>query len=196
VPAGGTLAQAVYAITDAIPFYDIGPVTQRIEGLCDEELGCEVPESEEGSDGVVGGEGEPNDGSMAPPPSGIGQLTSEVELCIGRNFGLPAAKSQMTTTSTITARPALPGGTVVEAEVRVEQTQARQSTIAALLPQLDDALKFPSGDALEALRPTSATVLLRTTYVSDTLRISRPKLQDGIEVDPAAREAIFVYTRA
>ena len=33
MPSGGALASAVYAITDAIPFYDIGTVKQRIAGV-------------------------------------------------------------------------------------------------------------------------------------------------------------------
>jgi hypothetical protein len=59
-----------------------------------------------------------------------------------------------------------------------------------VLPALEDALKFPSGAALELIKKRSSFVRLRTTYVSDTLRISRPVLEGVANAD-----AVFVYSR-
>ena len=78
VPAGGPLARAVYAITDAIPLYDIGSVVQKISGVCSENLGCLLPElddaSQEPSDGASGDA--PSEGSSAGFPSAdAGALT-------------------------------------------------------------------------------------------------------------------------
>ena len=57
---GDSLADAVYAITDAIPFYDIGSARVVIEGVCDEMTGCPVPdEFDSTSDGASDGDEEP-----------------------------------------------------------------------------------------------------------------------------------------
>ena len=78
-------------------------------------------------------------------------------------------------------------------------TAAKQCTIAALLPQLDELLKFPSGDALDLIRPLSSKVMLRTTYLTKTMRISRPLLDLGDDSSPFSDEgvtdAVFVYAR-
>lgn len=202
VPAGGPLASAVYAITDAIPLYDIGSVVQSITGVCSEAAGCMLPElDDEGqgpSDGATGDSSTPMEGSSAGFPTGdAGTLESQVELIIGRNFGFPAAQSLMTTTCTMRELPEMRSSpSVVNCEVRVEKTAAKQSTIAALLPNMDELLSFPTGDALDAMAPSSSTVRLMTTYLSCSasgLRISRPMLEMGAmdyEEPP-----IFVYVR-
>jgi len=194
--AGGPLASAVLAVTDNIPFYDIGSVVQRIGGVCSEERGCPVPEKDaDGSSDGASSEAEPSDGTSAPIPDGAGTLESQVELIVGRNFGLPEAKSLMTTTASV--RPLPPSGSILEVELRVERTSAEQSSIEALLPGFGDAFRFPSGDALDALSPRSSTVVLQTTYLSSSLRISRPRLDLSAAPAPAdeARSA-FVYARA
>ena len=202
VPAGGPLASAVYAITDAIPLYDIGSVVQKISGVCSENLGCLLPElddaSQEPSDGASGDA--PSEGSSAGFPSAdAGALTSEVELIIGRNFGFPAAQSLMTTTCTMREVPEMrPTSSIVNCEVRVEKTAAKQSTIAALLPSVDELLSFPTGDALDAISAESSTVRLTTTYLSSSatgLRISRPVLKAS-DVFVDEEPPIFVYVRA
>ena len=58
IQAGDPVAAAVYAITDAIPFYDVAAVTQTISGACDPELGCEVDDDDD--DDVTSG---PADGA-------------------------------------------------------------------------------------------------------------------------------------
>ena len=80
---------------------------------------------------------------------------------------------------------------VVDVELEVQTTAAKQSSIASLLPSLnlEDALRFPSGEALELVKKRSSFVRLRTSYLSDTLRVSRPIL------DGATQQAVFVYVR-
>ena len=62
-------------------------------------------------------------------------------------------------------------------------------------PQLEPILgPFPSSSALEAAAEGSSTVRLRTTYLTQDLRISRPLLSLGD--DELADGGIFVYARA
>lgn len=196
VPAGGPLASAVYAITDAIPLYDIGFVVQTISGVCSESTGCLFPEPDDVSqEQDVPSEG-PSDCGLPSPFAG--SLTSEVELIIGRNFGLPAAQSYMTTTCTMRELPELrPSPSILNCEVRVETTAVKQSTLAALLPNVDEMLSFPSGEALDAISAGSSKVRLMTTYLSSSaagLRISRPLIEaGGMGADELP---VFVYVRA
>ena len=206
--AGGPLSSAVFAITDSIPFYDIGAVVQRIDGVCSEEDGCAVPEAGEleAGDGVTS-ELEPSDGLSSGSGPGFGapaafaSLESEVVLRIGRNFGLPAAQSLMTTSCVLSVLPRETGdaagvpSSAIDVDVRVERTKAAQSTLAQLLPQLDDALAFPTGDALDALSSGSATVRLRSTIIDNALRVARPLLDLGDGQLGAVDGPIFVYTR-
>ena len=48
MPAGGPIASAVYAITDAIPFYEIGTVVQRFDNVCSDTSGCKLDYDDEG----------------------------------------------------------------------------------------------------------------------------------------------------
>ena len=195
VAAGDSLASAIYGVTDTLPFYDIGNVVQRISGLCSDVDGC-LEEDDEGftSDGVQAAS-EPNDGNNSPLPSpstDVGSLESVVQLTIGRLFGISTMESQMTTAAevrTLARTPSDRSG-VVEVELQIQTTAAKQSTIASVLPALEDALKFPSGAALELIKKRSSFVRLRTTYVTDSLRISRPVLE-GV----ANSDAVFVYSR-
>ena len=81
----------------------------------------------------------------------------------------------------------------MEVDLTVQTTQAAQSAIEELVPQLGSLLgPFPSGDALEAIRKGSSTVKLRTTYLTSHLRVSRPVIDlDGTLDD----SAVFVYSR-
>ena len=106
-----------------------------------------------------------------------------------------AAADATTSSSNVSGRR-----TSIDVELRVETTAAKQSTIAALLPQLDELLSFPTGDALDLLRPKASRVLLRTTYLTERYRISRPILdmEDaplGAAGEPRD-EPVFVYARA
>jgi len=203
VGAGDALASAILGVTDTIPFYDIGLVVQRIRGVCSDADGCDIEDDEDAaaSDGAST-PSEPLDGSFAPLPSGVGSFESEVELKISRLFGLTSMQSLMTTVADVRTLPRIPNeecfaeatpadcSGVVEVELQIRTTSAKQSSIAALLPALDDALSgFPSGDALEVVKKRSSYVKLRTTYLSETLRISRPVLEGVVS------EAVFVYSR-
>lgn len=203
VLAGDAISSAIYGITDTLPFYDIGSAIQRFAGVCSDDVGCDILEDdcedEKPSDGATTtgvGASEPSDGGNTPMPTGEGSLVSEVDLQVARLFGLPRMESKMTTTAVVRTIPRaessgdLPAG-AFDVEVEVRTTSAKQSSIATLLPALDDALSnFPSGDALEALKKGSSLVKLRTTYLSDTVRVSRPLLKG------TAKDSLFVYIRS
>jgi len=216
VASGGALSSAVYAITDAIPLYDIGSVVQRISNVCSDTFGCRVDEpdgvstdadtrDDASADGATN-DATPSEGTETRRTPTDGVLESQVELILGRNFGLPRASSLMTTRCAVSELPAPPtaasvGAPPLDLELRVQTTAARQSSLAAALPALFaplDSFAFPSGDSLDALRPRSSCVTMRTTYLSQTLRVSRPvlDLQDAPlgSTDDGAR-AIFVYAR-
>ena len=64
VQPGDAVAEAIYAITDGIPFYNLGAVYQIISGVCGVDTACEV-EYAEGtapSDGASSAD-EPSDGT-------------------------------------------------------------------------------------------------------------------------------------
>jgi len=203
VPSGGVergdpVSEAVYAITDAIPFYELGPAEQVISGVCSDAAGCPVPDAagEPASDGG-GSQDEPSDGgSDGPAPPG--SLVSRVEIRVSRLFGLPPLSTFMTTASKLAQPPPLEGagggeGGPIDVLLTIESTSAADSTLAALLPPLGNLLEnFPSGAALEAARRGSATVRLRTTHLSSSLRISRAVLDlaDGEE-----SSGVFVFSR-
>ena len=110
------------------------------------------------------------------------------------------ARSSSSSSSSSSSASASGRRTSIDVELRVETTAAKQSTIAALLPQLDELLSFPTGDALDLLRPKASRVLLRTTYLTERYRISRPILdmEDaplGAAGEPRD-EPVFVYARA
>jgi hypothetical protein len=165
VIAGDSIASAIYAITDAIPFYDVGPVVQEIRGVqciiqC--SIDAHAPMQTDTSDGASE-EDEPSDGAsdwrFTPA---IPQLISKVELSLGRLFGLPGQTSIMTTTATLRqpdAAVATAEGRLLDLEVEVQTTSAAQSSIASLLPPLNALLEnFPSGRALDMMAPGASQV--------------------------------------
>jgi len=201
VQQGDAVASAIYAITDGIPFYNIGAVFQIISGVCG-AAGCEV-DYEEGtapSDGAAA-EDEPSDGTSdrsafgtattASSPSAAagtpGSLVSRVELNVPLFGFLMPAKSIMTTTATLTEPDSVAAASPLEVKVGIETTEAMENTLTLPLPS------FPSGSALEAAAQGSSQVRLLTTYLSDELRISRPVLSlDGADADGG----VFVYARS
>ena len=113
-----------------------------------------------------------------------------------RLFGLPVASSIMTTTATVEGTdPAFAsdtGASTLDLELTIGTTTAAQSTLAQSIPQAAGLLgPFPSGDALEMASKGSSKVTLRTTYLTESMRISRPILADGV-ADP---RSVFVYTK-
>lgn len=223
VQAGDSLASAIFAITDAIPFYDLGPVHQTITGVCS-EWGCGADDPSQGADAPTDGaatQDEPSDGGAAAVarPS----LVSRVELSIDRLFGFPAAKcrrpaaarlprrrpppapcprhvarrSIMTTTAYVSELPASSQpsyGGAFDVSLSIATTSAAESTIAQTIPGLESLLTdFGSGDALESVAKGSSTVRMRSTYLDNSLRIARPVLSLG---DGAADEGgVFVFVR-
>lgn len=83
------------------------------------------------------------------------------------------ATSVMTTRADITGTVGVDGLTI-----RVDTTKPEDSTILQKLGPLGSLLNenlpaFPSGEALEQVQPGSSTVVMRTTFCDDGLRISR-----------------------
>jgi hypothetical protein len=99
-----------------------------------------------------------------------GKLVSRVEVATLNGF----ATSIMTTRADITGTIGLDGLTI-----RVDTTKPEDLTALQLLPGPlgtlvnDNLPAFPSGDALEQIQPGSSTVIMRTTFCDDGLRISR-----------------------
>jgi len=99
-----------------------------------------------------------------------GKLVSRVKVATLNGF----ATSIMTTRADITGSIGLDGLTI-----RVDTTKPEESTALQLLPGPlgtlvnDNLPAFPSGDALEQIQPGSSTVIMRTTFCDDGLRISR-----------------------
>ena len=199
VRAGDAFAEAVYAITDAIPFYDIGSVTQTISGVCDPDAGCAVDEDDpDDPNGPTDGatfRSEPSDGTSSGPLDTDAALVSEVVLTIGRNFGLPAMSSVMTTTASLSSIPAADGGAAAGAQpldqrVVVQTTSVKQSTLSALLPAFGEPI-FPSGDAMELAAPGSSTLTLRTTCACRFLPRGHPLCPPDVR-PPCDRRATAV----
>lgn len=106
-----------------------------------------------------------------------GNLVSQVEV-----YAFDSAKSLMTTTSTWQSRPDL--GTLLE--ISLLKTEILESTIASMFSWLDPALlSFPSGAALELIRPGSSTVYSNIKYLDKNLRV----------VTNDAEDKVFIFTR-
>ena len=193
VAQGAPWADAVYAITDAIPFYEIGPVTQTISGVCDADDGCVVGDEVE-SDGASDIE-EPSEGpDVALPSLAQAKVISEVRLEIARNFGLPGLSSLMTTTASLEVDPSRPVPSALPVTMAIETTAAKQSNLATLLPALGELPTFPSGSAMELLSAGSSRVRYSTTYLTERMRVSRPVL-DASPTRGEDTSAFFVYVR-
>ena len=99
-----------------------------------------------------------------------GKLVSRVKIATLNGI----ATSIMTTRADITGTIGVDGLTV-----RIDTTKPEESTAISMLPGplgslLNDNLPpFPSGQALERVVPGSSTVVMRTTFCDDGLRISR-----------------------
>lgn len=103
------------------------------------------------------------------PESGTGQFVSKVK--VATLGGL--ATSIMTTRAAITRAEGLDGIRLV-----IETTKPEESTVLQALGPFgslinDNAPAFPSGEALEQVKPGSSEVVLRTTFCDDGLRVSR-----------------------
>lgn len=108
VQQGDPWSAAIYAITDAIPFYEVGEAIQTISGVCDDVLGCPVDESsqvdENGPDDGAQSEEEPSEGTsddMLLRTAGDPRLVSEVTIQLSGLPGLEGMSSLMTTTTAV-----------------------------------------------------------------------------------------------
>jgi hypothetical protein len=150
-----SLLRQVFSITDAIPapFKEIGPAYQTIE--LDE------------TNGSGGGGGRGAGGIRV-----MGKLISRVKVATLNG----KATSIMTTRSDIVESIG-----VDSFKLRIDTTKPEQSTvISTLFPGplgnwiMDNVLpSFPSGEMLERIQPGSSTVLMRTTFCDESIRISR-----------------------
>lgn len=98
-----------------------------------------------------------------------GKLVSRVKVATLNGL----ATSIMTTRADITGSIGLDGLTI-----RIDTTKPEESTVLEKLGPLgtllnDNLPPFPSGQALEQVVPGSSTVVMRTTFCDDGLRISR-----------------------
>ncbi len=104
-----------------------------------------------------------------PEGSSSGKLVSRVKVATLNGL----ATSIMTTRADITGSVGVDGLTI-----RIDTTKPEDSTALATLGPLGSLLNenlppFPSGQALEQVVPGSSTVVMRTTFCDDGLRISR-----------------------
>jgi len=114
--------------------------------------------------------------------SSTGKLVSRVKVATLNGM----ATSIMTTRADITGSIGVDGLTI-----RIDTTKPEDSTALATLGPLGSLLNenlppFPSGEALEQVVPGSSTVVMRTTFCDDGLRISR---------DDSKYEEPFVWRR-
>jgi len=76
----------------------------------------------------------------------------------------------------------------------VQTTAPLQSTLLSMLPAVPELPTFPSGSAMELLKPGSSRVRYRTSYLTDGLRISRYVTEVG-DAGQTDDSAFFVYLR-
>ena len=101
--------------------------------------------------------------------SSTGKLVSRVKVATLNGI----ATSVMTTRAEVTGAIGVDGLTI-----RIDTTKPEESTALKNLGPLgtllnDNLPPFPSGEALEQVVPGSSTVVMRTTFCDDGLRISR-----------------------
>lgn len=111
-----------------------------------------------------------------------GKLVSRVKVATLNGI----ATSIMTTRADITGISGVDG-----LSIRIETTKPEDSTALQILGPLgtllnDNLPAFPSGKTLEQVQPGSSTVIMRTTFCDDGLRISR---------NDAEYDDVFVWRR-
>ena len=110
------------------------------------------------------------------------KLISQVEV----DIGLPSVASIDSSKMTTTSQWQFDDSDSNIIELRVEKTQVLDSTLEKLvpfsLPLLGQSSSFPSGQALEALKPGSSTVYMRLSLLNENYRICRNDEDDKIFV--------------
>lgn len=138
-------ADAIFAITDQIPFKDIGEALQKFE---DDTLVSKVRLS---VDLPFLGSGLVTTTSQWKP---VWQPNYDSKWSSYRQFGRTGSQPPR------------------EIELKIIKTQVLEST--SPLPFLGgDTISFPSGEVLDLVTPGSSTVLATISYLSESLRITR-----------------------
>lgn len=122
--------------------------------------------------------------AIPAPIKEVGPAYQTIELEDGRSTGKLVSRVQVATlngiaTSIMTTRADITGAIGVDGlTIRIDTTKPEESTALNTLGPLGSLLNenlppFPSGQALEQVSPGSSTVIMRTTFCDDGLRISR-----------------------
>jgi len=135
------LSEALFRVTDGLPFASVGTATHTITGA-----GADLDDN--------------------PPPA---VLTSRVQLSL-RVMDAMVPPSVGFVTSVAHLEAIGPN----EAKVTLLHTSVKDSTWRALpfLSGMDD-VEFPAQQVFNGIRGGSATALIKTTYLSDQLRVTR-----------------------
>lgn len=123
--------------------------------------------------------------AIPAPIKEVGPAYQTIEgLTEGRSTGKLVSRVKVATlnglaTSIMTTRADITGAIGVDGlTIRIDTTKPEESTVLEKLGPLGNLLSenlppFPSGQALEQAVPGSSTVVMRTTFCDDGLRISR-----------------------
>mmetsp|Transcript_6349 Transcript_6349/g.9635 ORF Transcript_6349/g.9635 Transcript_6349/m.9635 type:complete len:321 (-) Transcript_6349:310-1272(-) len=157
------LSEAVFRVTDSIPLRQIGQARQTITGSTAEPAasGAEKSEGDAESEGVVD----------VTPVAVADTLVSQVEVIAGSEKGkfFPNFKSVMTTTAKMEAVGPK------ETDLTVEKTQVKDSSIGKVFPAFEE-FEFPTSRIFTQVKDQyTATVVMKTTYLDDDMRIIRNK---------------------
>lgn len=135
--------------------------------------------------------------AIPAPIKEVGPAYQTIELTEGSSTGKLVSRVKVATlngiaTSMMTTRADITGALGVDGlTIRIDTTKPEDSTALSTLGPLGSLLNdnlppFPSGEALEQVSPGSSTVIMRTTFCDDGLRISR---------DDAKYEEPYVWRR-
>jgi len=122
--------------------------------------------------------------AIPAPIKEVGPAYQTIDLTEGSSTGKLVSRVKVATlsgmaTSIMTTRADITGAIGVDGlSIKIESTKPEESTALEKLGPLgtllnDNLPPFPSGEALEQVMPGSSTVIMRTTFCDDGLRISR-----------------------
>jgi len=122
--------------------------------------------------------------AIPAPIKEVGPAYQTIDLTEGSSTGKFVSRVKVATlngiaTSIMTTRADITGAIGVDGlTIRIDTTKPEESTALKSLGPLGSLLNdnlppFPSGQALEQVVPGSSTVIMRTTFCDDGLRISR-----------------------
>lgn len=122
--------------------------------------------------------------AIPAPVKEVGPAYQTIDLAEGSNTGKLVSRVKVATlngmaTSIMTTRADITGSIGVDGlTIRIDTTKPEESTVLKTLGPLGSLLNdnippFPSGETLEQVMPGSSTIIMRTTFCDDGLRISR-----------------------